>query len=49
MVCFPKSRINENGGNIVSSVLCLADRTLALDSEKLDLGLVSAGSNWVEP
>ena len=49
---FPKSRINVNCGNIVSSVFSLADRTLekaTLDSGKLDLGLVFAGSNWVEP
>ena len=38
--------------NIVSSVFNLADRTLenaTLDSGKLDLGLVSAGSNGVQP
>ena len=38
--------------NIVSSVLSLAGRTLenpTLDSRKLDLGLVSAGSNGVQP
>ena len=36
---------------IVSSMFSLADRTLekeTLDSGKLDLGLVSAGSNGVE-
>ena len=40
------------GINIVSSVFSLADRTLekaTLGSEKLDLGLVSAGSNGVQP
>ena len=40
------------GINIVSSVFSLADRTLEkanLDSGKLDLGLVSAGFNGVEP
>ena len=40
------------GINIVSSVFSLADRTLekaTLDSGKLDLDLVSAGSNGVEP
>ena len=40
------------GFNIVSSVFSLADRTLenaTLDSGKLDLGLVSAGSNGVQP
>ena len=40
------------GINIASSVFSLADRTLektTLDSGKLDLGLVSAGSNGVEP
>ena len=39
------------GINIVSSVFSLADRTLenaTLDSGKLDLGLVSAGSNGVQ-
>ena len=39
------------GINIVSSVFSLADRTLektTLDSGKLDLGLVSAGSNGIE-
>ena len=39
------------GINIVSSVFSLADRTLEkafLDSGKLDLGLVSAGSNGIE-
>ena len=38
------------GINIVSSAFSLADRTLenaTLDSGKLDLGLVLAGSNWV--
>ena len=38
--------------DIVSSVFSLADRTLenaTLDSGKLDLGLVSAGSNGVQP
>ena len=38
--------------NINSSVFSLADRTLDkanLDSGKLDLGLVSAGSNGLEP
>ena len=37
---------------IVTSVLSLADRTLEkefLDSGKLDLGLVSASSNGIEP
>ena len=40
------------GIDIVSSVFSLADRTLesaTLDSRKLDLGLVSAGSNGVQP
>ena len=40
------------GINIVSSVFSLADGTLekaTLDLGKLDLGLVSAGSNGVEP
>ena len=40
------------GSNIVSSVFSLADRTVekaTLDSRKLDLGLVSAGSNDMEP
>ena len=40
------------GINIVSSVFSFADRTLekaTLDSGKLDLGLVSAGSNGVKP
>ena len=41
------------GINIVSSVFSLADRSLendsTLDSGKLDLGLVSAGSNGVQP
>ena len=40
------------GVNIVSSVFSLADCTLekaTLDSRKLDLALVSAGSNGVEP
>ena len=40
------------GINIVTSVLSLADRTLekeCLDSGKLDLGLVSASSNGIEP
>ena len=40
------------GTNIFTSVLSLADRTLEkafLDSEKLDLGLVSASSNGIEP
>ena len=40
------------GINIVSSVFSLADRTLekaTLYSGKLDLDLVSAGSNGVEP
>ena len=40
------------GINIVTSVLSLADRTLEkefLDSGKLDLGLVSASSNGIEP
>ena len=49
--CFPKSRINGNGGNIASPVFSLADRTLekaTLDPGKFDLGLVSGGSNWVE-
>ena len=39
------------GINIVTSVLSLADRTLEkaiVDSGKLDLGLVSAGSNSIE-
>ena len=38
--------------NIVTSVLSLADPTLEkefLDSGKLDLGLVSASSNGIEP
>ena len=38
--------------NIVKSVLTLADRILEkafLDSVKLDLGLVSARSNGIEP
>ena len=38
--------------NIVMPVLSLADRTLEkalLDSGKLDVGLVSAGSNGIEP
>ena len=41
-----------SGTNIFTSVLSLADRTLEkafLDSEKLDLGLVSASSNGIEP
>ena len=40
------------GRNIVTSVLSLADRTLErafLHSGKLDLGLVSASSNSIEP
>ena len=40
------------GINIFTSVLSLADRTLEkafLDSGKLDLGLVSASSNGIEP
>ena len=40
------------GIDIVTSVFSLADRTLekdTLDSGKLDLGLVSAGSNSIEP
>ena len=40
------------GINIVTSVLSLDDRTLEkafLDSGKLDLGLVPAGSNGIEP
>ena len=40
------------GINIVSLVFSFADHTLekeTLDSGKLDLGLVSAGSNGVEP
>ena len=40
------------GINIFTSVLSLADRTLEkafLDLEKLDLGLVSASSNGIEP
>ena len=40
------------GINIITSVLGLADRTLKkafVDSGKLDLGLVSAGSNGIEP
>ena len=40
------------GINFVTSVFSLADRSLErafLDSGKLDLGLVSAGSNGVEP
>ena len=40
------------GINIVTSVLSLADRALEkafLDSGKLDLGLVSASSNGIEP
>ena len=38
--------------NIFTSVLSLADRTLEkafLDSEKLELGLVSASSYGIEP
>ena len=38
--------------NIVTSVFSLADRTLEkvfLESRKLVLGLVSAGSNGIEP
>ena len=38
--------------NIVSSVFSLADCTLekqTLDSEKLDLGIVSVGSNGIAP
>ena len=39
--------------NIVTSVFSLADRTglekVFLDSGKLDLGLVSAGSGGIEP
>ena len=38
--------------NIVSSVFCLADQYLGkvtVDSGKLDLGLVSAGSNGIAP
>ena len=40
------------GINIVTSVFSLADRTLEkafVDSGKLDLGLVSASSNGIEP
>ena len=40
------------GIDIVKSVFSLADRTLekaTLDSGKLDVGLVSAGSNGIEP
>ena len=40
------------GTNIVSSMFSLADRTLenaTLDSGKFDSGLVSAGSNGVQP
>ena len=40
------------GINIVSLVLSLADRILekaTLDSGKLDLGVVSVGSNGIEP
>ena len=40
------------GINIVTSVLSLADRTSEkefLDSGKLNLGLVSASSNGIEP
>ena len=40
------------GINIVTSVLSLTDRSLEkafLDSGKLDLGLVSASSNGIEP
>ena len=40
------------GIGVFTSVLSLADRTLEkafLDSEKLDLGLVSASSNGIEP
>ena len=40
------------GINIVTSVLSLADRILEkefLDSGKLDLDLVSASSNGIEP
>ena len=40
------------GIDIVTSVFSLADRTLekaTLDSGKLDLGLISAGSNGIEP
>ena len=40
------------GIDIVTSVFSLADRTLekaAFDSGKLDLGLVSAGANGIEP
>ena len=40
------------GINIVTSVLSLADRTLEkafLDLGKLDLGLVSASANGIEP
>ena len=43
---------SELGINIVSSVFSLADRMLekeTLDSGRLDLGLVSAGSNGVQP
>ena len=40
------------GTDIVTSVFSLADRTLEkatlVDSGKLDLGLVSAGSNGIE-
>ena len=39
------------GTNIVTSVFSLADRILEkafVDSGKLDLGLVSAGSNGIE-
>ena len=40
------------GINVVTSVFSLADRTMGkafLDSGKLDLVLVSAGSNGIEP
>ena len=40
------------GINIVTSVFRLADRTLEktfVDSGKLDVGLVSAGSNGIKP
>ena len=45
-------KLSVPGINIVTSVLSLADRTLQkafLDSAKLDLGLVSASSNGIEP
>ena len=46
------SAVSPKWSVLVSSVFSLADRTLekeTLDSGKLDLGLVSAGSNGVEP